>query len=352
MKTERKIEILDNIINELKANYTEEELKGIGGTTQEEFNELINKELVINIPDNVHILTTELSNQLIPDDTKKVIIPEGCTKIEESVFEDLFELEEVILPNSVKEIGNFAFRNCFALEEISLPDGIENIPRGCFETCNKLHFVKIPESVTEIQEYAFCDCNELTNITLPSGLLKIGQGAFCSAGNSCTYNENTITIPEGIKIIKNNTFADSGIGNIELSNNIKEIEDEAFFNCKNISEIIIPNSVQKIGDRVFMDCENLGEIKMSDNLKSIGHQIFNGCHDLKMKCNSKVKKLFENYLLDLKNNQPMSEKEAINDAKKNDYDIGESIFYNKKLHQEHIQSLKVIKSIDFNIEKE
>jgi len=45
-----------------------------------------------------------------------------------------------------------------------------------------------------------------------------------------------------------------------IPNGVTNIEDDAFFSCKNLISVTIPDSVTKIGNRAFMDCTQLKNI--------------------------------------------------------------------------------------------
>ena len=59
-----------------------------------------------------------------------------------------------------------------------------------------LQAVKISDSITEIEECAFRDCTNLTNVDLGNGVIIIGEGAFYNSGIK------NITIPTSVKNIE------------------------------------------------------------------------------------------------------------------------------------------------------
>lgn len=66
---------------------------------------------------------------------KRVIIPEGVTKIEKRAFYENETIEEVIIANTVTELGKGAFFKCSALTKATISKGITNIDRSVFHKC-------------------------------------------------------------------------------------------------------------------------------------------------------------------------------------------------------------------------
>lgn len=92
-------------------------------------------------------------------------------------------------------------------------------------------------------------------------------------------NVKEIIYPNSIEVIEvsDNGFwggAKSSVESIVLSENIKEIPDNAFEDCYELSSIIIPNGVEKIGADAFRKCYKLEKIKIPNSVKYIGEYAF------------------------------------------------------------------------------
>ena len=70
-------------------------------------------------------------------------------------------------------------------------------------------------------------------------------------------------------------------GDVVIPAGVKEIGDEAFRHCSNLTGVVIPDSVESIGDLAFQYCENLTSVMISDGVTKIGASAFGNCSSLK-----------------------------------------------------------------------
>lgn len=78
-------------------------------------------------------------------------------------------------------------------------------------------------------------------------------------------------------------FSDGGneyMEQIKLPNHLKEIEEDAFYDCELLKSIVFPSSLGKIGYEAFQQC-GLQEIVFGGNV-IIGQGAFRECHDLEV----------------------------------------------------------------------
>lgn len=132
---------------------------------------------------------------------KGITIPDTVTSIENQAFDKCEKLASVALGNSVKSLGYRAFADCKVLKTINLPQSLESIGNNCFIRCFELNSVTIPQSVMTIGNYAFSDCTGLTELTLENGEFIVGEYAF---GWCLKLTE--ITLGDKVKELKNNAF--------------------------------------------------------------------------------------------------------------------------------------------------
>ena len=71
-------------------------------------------------------------------------LPVTITKIEESAFEECYELQKLeITPNSEMIIGDYAFRNCINLYSFTVPTNLKTFNRKIIEGCVSLQSVQV-----------------------------------------------------------------------------------------------------------------------------------------------------------------------------------------------------------------
>ena len=68
----------------------------------------------------------------------KVVLPEGITSIESSLFEGCTFLSEFTIPASVTEIEASAFEGCSAISEIKIPANVKKIGVSAFKDCTSI----------------------------------------------------------------------------------------------------------------------------------------------------------------------------------------------------------------------
>lgn len=216
-------------------------------------------------------------------------------------------------------INTYSFYKCTVLETIILPRTITSISTAAFTGCTNLKTINIHQNITIIDNWAFSDCTSLESISIPNNVINIGSHAFngctnlkhliiedgstdlaVTAGKSFTncpletvYVGRDKAYPaKGMTTLKTATIGTNvtsiggfnGCTNLTtvniLANNLKNIESEAFRNCKSLESLNIPNSVSTIGDYAFTNCIALTNAKLPENLETIGTAAFAQCYIL------------------------------------------------------------------------
>ena len=228
-----------------------------------------------------------------------VVIPDNLTKIESCVFHSCKSLKSVNIPDTVTEIGGYAFYGCTSLTDITIPECVKEIGGAAFAGCTLLSSVNIPEGITEICEEVFVDCKSLKSITIPDSVIEIGLDAFYN----CTSLVD-IYISENVRKIEGQAF----VGTLWLENypsdfvivgekilykykgkkeyvvipeKVEIIGNEAFYNCKSLTNVIIPNGVTEIGSYSFGECTSLVNVNIPNSVIKIGSAAFKNCRSLK-----------------------------------------------------------------------
>lgn len=227
-------------------------------------------------------------NGTMPANTQ-LTIKEGTLGIAEGAFYNGSNLAAIYIPNSLVSIGKQSFQGCSSLANIELPQSLRNIDAWAFKGCSKVTSISIPKSVERIGGGAFEGCSELSKVIAED------LAAWCNISFSDTlwsnplyraehlYNGDGVeiielTIPEGVKEIKNRTFMNcKNLISLTLPDNLLSIAYEAFYGCSKLKDISMPNTVLTIDNSAFSGCR-LQNVKLPKNLRSIGQSAFNGNH--------------------------------------------------------------------------
>ena len=292
---------------------------------------------------------------VIPDSVSNNGITYRVTEIADSAFFNDSSLVSVTLPGSLKVIGNSAFRNCVSLSSITIPDSVVSLGQNAFSgyTLAQVFFnadscfipgtvswnlspftnvgqLTIGDNVRYIPAYFFGSCDSLLNITVGSSVRRIGVYAFAASRRPgrvaytgtieqwCNidfdnyyanpiYRNNlyignnlvdTLVIAGVVDTIKKYAFYSSSISRVVISGSVKNIDensfalcreltyvdlgdsvatigDNAFYNCWLLDTVIIPNSTTKIGREAFCASPNLKYIVLGSGVKDIGTDAFN-----------------------------------------------------------------------------
>ncbi len=135
--------------------------------------------------------------------------------------------------------------------------------------------IVINDGVTSIGEYAFIQLG-VQKVTLGKGLVSIDNNAFYECKDLIK-----IEIPDNVESIGANAFwgCDSLVS-VKFPYSIRSIGTAAFQSCKNILEVDIPNGLTNIGKNAFHSCVNLSKLRLPATIEMIGPDAFNGCQRL------------------------------------------------------------------------
>ena len=159
---------------------------------------------------------------------KRVVIPEGVTRLDKDALWCCDALEELVLPSTLESLADNAIGRCPTLRHMQIPAGthVEGaLLRGCDALADRDGFiivdsvlydyvghavhVKIPTGVTRIAAQAFAygaqpgvNHGDIVSVEIPEGVVSIGAGAF----RGCERLERA-ELPDTVTSVAENAFA-------------------------------------------------------------------------------------------------------------------------------------------------
>ncbi len=94
-------------------------------------------------------------------------------------------------------------------------------------------------------------------------------------------NQSYVVIPDNVKKINEAAFwSKDSIEGVVISGSVTEIGDYAFWSCDALRYVHFEEGVQKIGDTVFWSCPSLKDVNLPTSIKEIGNDAFANCDAL------------------------------------------------------------------------
>lgn len=212
-------------------------------------------------------------------------------------FKGCSTLSTISLPSSVGTLGSNCFADCIKLERVEIKGNLKEIPYGAFRNCTKLTHIQVPETVTRISGYAFSGCSALNEFTCYKAIESIEESAFEGCSSIASFSTNNVSslgqsafkncvglkhveLNNKIRVISSECF--SGCANLETISNLQsitKIENNAFENCKLITDFVLPQIIS-ISDYAFENCENASSFILGDDLEQLGNGVFYNCRSV------------------------------------------------------------------------
>lgn len=89
-----------------------------------------------------------------------------------------------------------------------------------------------------------------------------------------------VVIPEGVRIVLNSSFENCSVTSVKFSDSIINIEDKAFYSCRNLKHVDFGHGITHIGSKaswhVFAAC-GLEEVEIPEQVTYIGRGAFWSC---------------------------------------------------------------------------
>ncbi|MBR6825853.1 MAG: leucine-rich repeat protein [Oscillospiraceae bacterium] len=152
------------------------------------------------------------------------------------------------------------------IREIRIEDGITRIPAGAFSSCEQVQRVTASKSLEEFSYEDFQGRHLLREFVVDesNGVYGARDGILYTADG-----KTLLCCPGGYR------------GIYTIPEEVTEIEEGAFAQCRTLLEVVIPESVTEIKNGTFAGCASLGSVRLPKGLKTIRQSAFENCISLK-----------------------------------------------------------------------
>lgn len=171
-------------------------------------------------------------------------------------------IKTITLPNSIEEISDDAFMECNGLQIRTFLNSFShkyaekhNIPLVILSDKQPVEISEVERTIENNQKTVTDWRKIYGKITIFNETVKIGK---------YIGKDKKVIIPEKIG-----------------SNNVREIEEKAFYKNIDITEVVISEGISVIGDKAFYGCKNLFKITLPGTLKELGTDVFKECTSLR-----------------------------------------------------------------------
>ncbi len=160
-------------------------------------------------------------------------------------------LKTVVLGEGVRYLGKNAFGQ--GVEEMNFPSTLEELEEDALPE-KIVAKIEPEDGIRYIGKIAYKASEVKNSYTIKEGTVSIADGAF-AFWNSNEIQE--INLPTSLEVIGKRAFQGTGLKRTPEMTNVREIKDEAFTYCQQLSRAVIPTSLEKLGFNVFGSCKAL-----------------------------------------------------------------------------------------------
>ncbi len=149
---------------------------------------------------------------------------------------------------------------------------------SAFET--QITRVVFEEGVTSVFDLAFLNedgnLSNLKEVEFSNTITYIGDNAFAMCDGL-----TSVIIPDSVTEIGTNAFMNcDGLEKVVIGNGTKNIRMAAFNSCENLKTVIFGENLEQIGGYAFTNCHNLTNVYIPSKVSSIGGNAFAGCSNI------------------------------------------------------------------------
>ena len=238
-------------------------------------------------------LTNEYESEVISNDNTITISVDSNGMISDisGSSKKLYILEDSRITGVLRLEASENFADC-DIDTVYFPSNVTQLGENAFEHCNVDTMVFYAETISASLGTPFIGCDGLQVYTLPRALNSVSYPATVSCCSDFNYANGVlseysgiatdITIPEVLEIIDVGNAAFRGntkLKKITFSESIRNIYDNAFYNCSSLENVNNTDKIKYIGNNVFYSDAKLTALDLT-SVEYIGNSAFRGCSSL------------------------------------------------------------------------
>ena len=197
------------------------------------FNEVIHKWDTLYSKRIINYVDERLEHLKDPKEKIDVVIPSSINEIKNRVFEDNIKLGTVVIPSSVNKIDKKAFNNA-EFSEILFNATVDKID-GLFTENTKLEKITFTQNISSISGNAFKNA-KIKEVNYLGALDRFFNIYYNMLYDVPSHSGECKLLLNGIEIEE-----------ITVPEGVKNIQDYALYNYKNIKKIYLPSTIESIG---------------------------------------------------------------------------------------------------------
>ena len=223
--------------------------------------------------------------------------------IDSKVFAGNTTIKVVAISEGIAKIADGAFLNCTALETVYIPSTIASMGENVFKN-NNFTVIALEQTGTVINHGIMTGAGTAQTATWPTNWnadnMPVSSGIIFDESNLMLFgnssdgmmlilyldSKSTVTVPstangETVTAIGHYAFEDNtAIESVTIPDGVKIIRQNAFENCSNLSSVKLPGTLENIASYAFYNCTSLKSIKLPDSLTLLANYAFSGCTNL------------------------------------------------------------------------
>ena len=214
-------------------------------------------------------------------------------KIPPQAFSFYTEVRHVLVEDGLRIVGEVAWRSCRRLQMVCLPATVVSLLHGAFSRCQVLRILTAP-GCTHFGTKAFEECCSLTQIGMtqcPDNRLAPHAQLRPRVFQGCTaLSHLNLGMPQGgpahpTRCLPDCCFLEAGIVALSLPPDFNRIGPAACASCQQLQTVDLSQTdVSEILGSTFAHCTQLQQLSLSQNLRIIEQEAFYKCTSLKEVC--------------------------------------------------------------------